>query len=234
MRAASFTRKLAPVALLAAALLFTSVPVQAQRGGGGHGGNGGGGRAWARGGNGGGARPYGGGFRTTPPGGFRGGRGFDFRGAPRAYGGGFRTVPRVGGTVYGGGFRTWRGPRIVTRYHFYAPYYRFHHRYPRSYFRLGIGVPYGYYSYYPYPYYDYDDDDYGGYPVSVDVTNYPPAGCYYYDPYDDRTFTDLDDYTEFLDRAGPDHPATIDVVVAATGDRLRTLEFVGGHWQIER
>ena len=65
----------------------------------------------------------------------------------------------------------------------------------------------------------------------VDVTNNPPAGCYYYDRFCDRKFSNLDDYTEHVERQS--HPKTIEIIRKDSGDRLRTLEFVGGYWRVQ-
>ena len=45
---------------------------------------------------------------------------------------------------------------------------------------------------------------------SIDVTNDPPAGCYYYDRFCDRQFSNLDDYTEHVE--SQDHPKTIEII----------------------
>jgi hypothetical protein len=165
--------------------------------------------------------------------------------APRgpAYSGGVRSspAPRVysrwtGRTSSGVGI--YQRPRYYRGYGYRGPgwyggYYRHGYGYwPRTYigFGLGWGVPYDDY-YYPPP-----RTVYQPYPVRAadEVTNYPPAGCYYYDSYCDRTFRDLDDYTEHIERFEGDHPNTIQVVEKKTGDVLRTLEFVRGYWQVER
>ncbi len=64
------------------------------------------------------------------------------------------------------------------------------------------------------------------------MTNDPPAGCYYYDPFCDKRFANLDDYTEHVD--SQDHAKTIEIVEKDSGERLRTLEFVGGYWVVQK
>ena len=68
--------------------------------------------------------------------------------------------------------------------------------------------------------------------TQVDVTNNPPAGCYYYDRFCDRQFSNLDDYTGHVE--SQDHPKTIEIIRKDSGDRLRTLEFVGGYWNVQK
>jgi hypothetical protein len=68
--------------------------------------------------------------------------------------------------------------------------------------------------------------------AQVDVANEPPAGCYYYDRFCDRRFSNLDEYTEHVE--SQDHPKTIEVIRQDSGGRLRTLEFVGGVWRVQR
>ena len=68
--------------------------------------------------------------------------------------------------------------------------------------------------------------------TQVDVTNDPPAGCYYYDRFCDRQFSNLDGYTEHVE--SQDHPKTIEIIRKDSGDRLRTLEFVGGYWSVQK
>ncbi len=62
-----------------------------------------------------------------------------------------------------------------------------------------------------------------------DVTNQPPAGCHYYDPYCGRRFDDLDDYTEHLD--SHHHARTLSIVDDETGRTVHRIEFVNGEWQ---
>ena len=68
--------------------------------------------------------------------------------------------------------------------------------------------------------------------TQVDVTNDPPAGCYYDDRFCDRQFSNLDDYTEHVD--SQNHPKTIEIIRKDSGARLRTLEFVGGYWSVQK
>jgi hypothetical protein len=67
--------------------------------------------------------------------------------------------------------------------------------------------------------------------IRVDVANDPPAGCRYYDRFCDRQFSNLDDYTEHVN--GQDHSKTIEILRKDSGERLRTLEFVGGSWRVQ-
>ena len=190
------------VALLAAMLMLAAGLSQAAPDGG-RAYSGGGGRAYS----GGGGRAYSGGGGRTYSGG--GGRAYS-GGGGRTYGG--------GGRYYGGG--RYRGP------------YGYRSMHPRTFVSLGIGpgLPY----YYP-PAYRYYVEPY---PVevesgtSIDVTNEPPAGCYYYDRFCDRQFSNLDDYTDHLE--SQDHPKTIEIVQKDSGDGLRTLEFVDGYWSVKK
>jgi hypothetical protein len=142
----------------------------------------------------------------------------------RSYGGGsgyygYRSAPRV---IYGG-----------TRYYSddcYAPRVRYIRapRY-RSYVSFGIGL--GYYC--PVRYRSYavappvvDQRD------VIDVENLPPAGCYYYDPYCQREFSDLDSYTDHIDQEN--HAQTIEIRDRDSGDYVRTLVFLNGYWEVQR
>jgi len=209
------------------------------RGGRGH--NGGGDRSYNRSGdrgqNGGGDRGYNGGGGGSYGGGggsrYKGGGGRAYGGGGRSYigGGGRDYGNRGGGYVYGGGIRYYGGGNYYRGGRYCAPYPVRYIR-PRTVvsFGIGIGVPY----YCP-PAYRYGV---ARYPVvvesdaSIDVENYPPAGCYYYDRFCDRQFSNLDDYTAHLESEG--HPQTIEIVLKDSGDRLRTLEFVGGEWRVQR
>jgi hypothetical protein len=220
--------------------------VQADPGGRAHGGGraGGGGHAYR-----GGGRTYGGGgYAYRGGGGTYGGGGYAYRGGGRTYGGGgdaYRGSGRTyggggyayrgGGRTYGGGGYAYRGGdryyggsgsyRVVRRYA--GPYYRYYR--PRTYvsFGFGLGAPYYHYP----PAYGYYVEPY---PVEVgspvDVTNEPPAGCYYYDRFCDRRFSDLDDYTDHLE--SQNHLKTIEIVQDDSGDALRTLELVDGYWRV--
>jgi hypothetical protein len=150
-----------------------------------------------------------------------GGRGFVGGGA-RSYGGGARYYG--GGTrYYGGGTRYYGGG---AGYHG-RPYY-YH---PRSVVRLGIG--FGFYGpyydpwYYPVPYPVYEPA-----PVvhEVVITDAPPAGCYYYDPYCERRFSSLDAYLDHLDSS--DHDAIIEVIDRRSGDRIHTYEYSHRDWRV--
>jgi len=226
------------IAILAATLMFAAGTSRADRGG--DHGSGHGGRTYSGGGGhgNGGGRSYGGGGRAYSGGGGRvysgggGGRVYTGGGGGRVYGGGGgRVLADHGGRIYGGGGRYYGGGHY---YYGGGPRYRgsYGYRYvrPRTFvsFGIGLGLPYycpPAYRYYPVPY-----------PVvvesGIDVTNEPPPGCYYYDPYCDREFDNLDDYTDHID--GQDHPRTIEIVRRSSGDRLRTLEFVGGYWSVRR
>ena len=140
-------------------------------------------------------------------------------------------VGRPGTTYYrrGGGYGYYGGG-------WYRPY---RYYYPRSFVHLGVGFydPY-YYDYYPYPYVverqpivvdpaPTDDPS-----TSVDVTNDPPAGCYYYDRFCDLRFDNLDAYTDHLRHK--DHAQTIDIVDKDSGDRVRSLRFDGQVWRVDR
>lgn len=218
------------VALLAAMLMFAAGASQAAPGGGR--GAGGGGRAYSAGGgrsySGGGGRTYGGGSPTYLGGGSgsygRGGRAYG-GGGGRTYGGGGRTYLGGGGRYFGAGRYYHGGGR------YYGPYgYRYIH--PRTFvsFGIGLGFPYYYppdYGYYVKP---YSVEVQSG--TSIDVSNEPPAGCYYYDRFCDRQFSNLDEYTHHLE--SQDHPKTIEVVQKDSGDTLRTLEFVDGYWSVKK
>jgi hypothetical protein len=67
--------------------------------------------------------------------------------------------------------------------------------------------------------------------AQVDVENLPPAGTYYFDRFCGRQFANLDEYTDHIDQQ--DHAKTIEIVEQATGERVRTLEFVGGYWSVQ-
>ena len=166
------------------------------------------------------------------------------RRTPRAYGEGGRThgrwgrayrdddrrtvvrrapVARRGGTWYHGGASDY-----VRRY---DPPVIYRYVRPRSYvgFSFGLGLPY----YCP-PSYRYH---HGPAPVvvetelEIDVENEPPAGCYYHDPFCDRDFPYLDEYTDHIDNEG--HAKTIQIIELESGDWVRTLEFVGGYWSVQ-
>ena len=80
-------------------------------------------------------------------------------------------------------------------------------------------------------YYDRDEDR-SRHSREIDVENEPPAGSYYHDPFCNRTFSTLDDYTEHLQ--SHHHTQTIEIIERSSGDRLRTLEFVDGYWQVQQ
>ena len=213
------------VGLLAAMLILAAGTSHADPSGrtyrGGGGGWYGGGRAYRDGGG----RSYGGGGGTYWGGG----------GSGRSYGGGVR-YRGDGGGWFGGG-------RYYGGGHYYGGYHRYGYRYsyPRSYFSLGFrfGAPYCYYPhYYYYPYYAPSYAYVEPVPVApapsveIDVTNEPPSGCYYYDPFCDEQFSNLDDYTEHV--MSHNHAKSIEIIERDSGHRLRTLEFVGGYWSVEK
>ena len=231
------------VVLLATMLMVAAGTSQADQGGGRGSGRGRRARSGDRNHNGGGGRTHSSGGDRSHNGG--GGRTYS-GGDDRSYdGGGGRTYSGGGGRTYSGGGRTYGG---VERYygssvryyggggHYqgggYYGSYGYRHLRPRAFISFGIGLGLPYYC--P-PAYRYRVEPY---PVevesgtSIDVSNEPPAGCYYYDRFCDRQFSNLDDYTDHLD--GQDHPNTIEVVREDSGDALRTLEFVGGYWSVKR
>jgi hypothetical protein len=186
--------------------------------GGGNRHDGGGGGTYSGGGDrkykGGGGRVYNGGGGRTYSGG--GGRAYS--------GGGGRTYSGGGGYVYGGGTRYYGGRR-----YYGAPSYRYVR--PRTVLSFGIGLGLPYYC--PPAYHRYYVEHVQVVSsTSIDVDNYPPAGCYYYDPFCDREFSNLDDYTDHIE--GQDHPRTIEIIVRNSGDRMRSLEFVDGAWRVDR
>jgi hypothetical protein len=171
---------------------------------------------WGDGANRGGGRTYGGGGYVD-----RGGR---------AYGGGSRY--RGSAPYYGSRGSYYGGPPYHSGYVRYGRPYRYGCGRPHSYvsFGIGLGVPYycpPAYHYYvaPHPVIEEPSD-------LIDVENLPPAGCYYYDPFCDRQFADLDTYTDHIDRET--HGKTIEIIDRDSGDRLRTLEFVDGYWSVRR
>jgi len=145
--------------------------------------------------------------------------------APRTYyGGGYP----VSGNCYGG-----------VRY--YRPVYRpYYYSRPRTVFQIGLRFGS---SYCPRPtrtYVDYDverapvytEPDRVGVSDDFDVTNEPPAGCYYYDPFCEQQFSNLDDYTAHLD--SHDHGQTVEIIERDSRRTLHTLEFVNGEWQVQQ
>jgi hypothetical protein len=160
---------------------------------------------------------------------------------------GYSRVAR--GSHWNGGPRRVRVFRYAPRVRVFAPIRHYHYYRPRV--ILGLGLGFGR-PYYP-PvverrhYITRDDDRVtrderarirddgngrGGsapYEEDFDVTNEPPAGCYYHDGYCNQDFATLDDYTEHLQHKR--HSQTIDIIEKRTGDRLHTVEFVDGEWQ---
>jgi hypothetical protein len=192
---------------LSLALLMAPLGVAAARGR-----EGGGGRGFA--GGGGGARGGGRSMTGRAGGGFAGPRsGFAGRGGfagPR----GFIGRPGI------------RGP-VVRSGHFYYPRGFFHFGHAVRFFggfSLGFYYPYYYYPYaYPYPYgYDYAPG-----PIT-ELTNTPPPGCYYYDPYGDVGFDSLDEYWAYM--RTHNEPLVLEVIEERTDRVLRTFEYVDGRW----
>jgi hypothetical protein len=227
------------VALFAAMLILAAGTSQAD-GSGGHGSDRGGRRS---------GRTWHGGERTHRDGGGRGdSRGWrdggSRRGDGRSYGGGGGRSygggrSHGGGWSYGGDGRA-RGD-VGSRHYWgggHGGFRGYRYVYPRTYIGLGIGYATPYYDYVPQPYAQpypqyvepnsVDSSPGGG----IDVTNDPPAGCYYYDPFCDQQFANLDDYTEHVE--SHDHAKTIDIIERDSGERLRTLEFVDGYWSVQK
>ena len=229
------------LALLAAMLMLAAGTGQADPGGGRGSGRGerGHDRGGERGQSGGGERRFRGGGDQHGGGGGRtfwgGDRGF--HGGGPAYGGSGHMYRGGGGPVYGGGSHSYGGGRCYSgaRYFHGGGYRRpigYRYARPRSYFSLGFGTGLPYYC--PPTYRAYVEP----YPIvrevvpQIDVENEPPAGCYYYDPFCDREFSTLDEYTDHIDTQ--DHAKTIEILRKDTGDFVRTLEFVGGYWSVRK
>jgi hypothetical protein len=232
-------RRAATALALLALMLVTSVGTGAAqsrgqwRGGGGDGGRRGGPAysGGARGFTGGGQAYSGGGSRSGYS---RGGYGGGYRGG---YGGGY------GGARYRGGFG-------------YRGGYGYHYRRPRAFIGFSFGAPSYYDPYYYDPYYHaryahpYDEESDPviveshttvvepapagradvGESAEIDVTNEPPAGCYYYDRTCDRRFATLDDYTNHLDKQ--DHEQTVEIIRSSDGKLVRKLVFSGEEWSV--
>lgn len=113
----------------------------------------------------------------------------------------------------------------------YPPPRRYYDRRPRRVIRIGIGLPY-YYPYWSHRHHYVRRPVVREYVPQIDVENDPPAGCYYWDPYCEREWSNLDDYTEHLD--GADHGETIDILDESSGDWVRTLVFEDGYWSVRR
>ncbi len=114
--------------------------------------------------------------------------------------------------------------------HYAPPRPRYWHR-PRYSVRIGIGLPY-YYPYWSHRHHIVRRPIVREYVPQIEVDNEPPAGCYYWDPYCERDWVTLDEYTEHLD--GADHGGTIDVLDESTGRWVRTLVFDDGYWSVRR
>jgi hypothetical protein len=66
----------------------------------------------------------------------------------------------------------------------------------------------------------------------LDVENEPPAGTYYHDPYCNKNFSTLDEYTDHFQTKN--HQKTLDIIDRESGKLVRTLEFVEGYWQVKQ
>jgi hypothetical protein len=180
---------------------------------------------------GGGDRRFNGGGGSWGDGGRSYGRSVRNYGGDRPYGGGRGRMYDGRGTVaYYHGANVYQGGAPLCGPGFYTPVvYRYAR--PRSYVSLGINLG----SPYPPPAYVYDDRPA---PVvqdpepQIDVENEPPAGCYYYDPFCGREFSNLDEYTDHINQEG--HAKTIEIIVRDSGEQLRTLEFANGSWSVQR
>lgn len=159
------------------------------------------------------------------------------------------------GSPWGGGsigYRHYQGYPSRSRY---RGGYGYRYSRPRSFLSFSFGVPY----YYPRPYVEYVEpypvyedphavivDPYvapesrrvepaptvePGTSSSIDVTNEPPAGCYYYDRFCDKRFSSLDEYTDHLDKK--DHPKTVEIIRNDSGEHVRNLVFSGEYWSVE-
>ena len=152
----------------------------------------------------------------------RGGDGYRGGGGHGGYGGG-------GGWRDGGGYRDHGGYRDGWRHRDYP---RRHVWRSRPIVRLHVGWGYPYYHSPSYRHYYARRPIVRTYVPEIQVDNYPPAGCYYWDPYCQRTFESLDEYTEHLD--GADHDELVEILDQDTDDYVRTLELVGGYWGVRR
>lgn len=131
-----------------------------------------------------------------------------------------------GGRRYRGGDRGWHdGGRYAA-----PPRPRYWHR-PRHSIRIGIGLPY-YYPYWSHRHYAVRRPIVREYVPQIEVDNEPPSGCYYWDPYCERDWNTLDEYTEHLD--GAEHGETVDILDESTGRWVRTLVFDDGYWSVRR
>ncbi|MCC6350181.1 MAG: hypothetical protein IT347_11405 [Candidatus Eisenbacteria bacterium] len=226
-------------ALLAAALVLVAGSVQAQ----------GEGRAWRMK-AGGGERSGGGEARWKGDGGRVRGGGPGWSGT-RGQGGGDVRWKGDGGRVWNGGgthrdwvsrgrghdhggFDGWQHPRGTSRYYrgrawYPRTSYYYRHPRPRAYFSVGIGLPY--YCPIRYRRVVVRQPVVSRYEDGISVDNLPPAGCYYWDPYCDREFPDLDSYTDHVDRAS--HRQTIEIRDRDRGGYVRTLVLDDGFWVVQ-
>ena len=184
-----------------------------------------GGASWRGGGNGG---------RDDSRGGYSGGGysrgGYSGGGYTRGgYSGGYTRGGFSGGYWRGGysGGYSRGGYSGGIRYRGYPGGYRRYPYYPRSRSYVHFGIGFGY------PYYGYCAPTrvVVARPVrTILIADYPPSGCYYYDPYCDMRFDCLDDYYEHMQDCG--HDATLEVI-DRSGDCVGTYGYANGEWSIE-
>ncbi len=108
--------------------------------------------------------------------------------------------------------------------HFYGrPYGHRHfvHVYPRHY-----GYGHYYYSY-PRPFRHLYPR---GHSFSISISNVPPGGYYYYDPYCRERFATLDLYLDHLYGFG--HPRIIEAIATQGGSPAYACRYDGGRWRI--
>ena len=174
------------------------------------------------------------------------------RGGDRANRGGDARYKGDGGRIRGGG-SDWRAPRdrgyvesrrgrgsstYYNRGGSSYPYYggvrystAIAYRYPRTCYFVGFGIGLPYYCPTTYRHHVVRQTIVR-YAYEIQVENLPPAGCYYYDPFCGQEFQDLDSYTDHIDHEG--HEYTIEILYRDSGDFVRTLEFAGGFWVVQR
>lgn len=166
---------------------------------------------------------------------------------PRAGGSGWSISRRSGLRDRGDSRRYRSGPGRVTVRHggsgwYSGSYYRSNHWCPPGYYRPYVRFVVRPRSYWGLGFWTGDPYDY--HPrvverrtvvvepsVEIQVENEPPPGCYYYDPFCEREWANLDEYTEHLDGEG--HALTIEIIERDSGHRVRTLEFSGELWGVK-
>lgn len=172
----------------------------------------------------------------------RGYRGDDrgYRGGDRTYRGGDRSYRDRGGRGYYGGPRyynrapRYRGPSsyYYSSYPYWRPPVRYRYLRPRTFVSFGIGLGLPYYCPIGYRTVVVREPVVREYREEIQVENLPPPGCYYFDPICGQEFGDLDSYTDHIDREG--HTQAIEIRDRDSGEYVRTLEFVGGYWVVQR